>query len=49
MKIGCQNGNKGTSTNHSSDEVRMAQGTAAHGKPGGTPIGGPLSENSEED
>ena len=29
VKIGCQNGNKGTSTNHSSDEVRMAQGTAA--------------------
>src|ERR1700709_492986 len=29
VKIGCQNGNSGPSTNHSSEEVRMAQGKAA--------------------
>src|ERR1700712_4434664 len=30
VKIGCQNGNNGTSTNHSIAEVRMAQGRATH-------------------
>jgi hypothetical protein len=48
VKIGCQNGNKGTSTNHSSDEVRMAQGTAATASHGAS-RGSPPSENSEED